>query len=99
MSKLLRTVLEEAYEQRTNNLVMDKVTDVKSGLDRVNTMLGIEGVTPRTFRHTWATNKIMAGENIKDVAKFMGDTEKTVRENYEHLVLNYLAHIVDRLKQ
>ena len=95
MSKLLRTVLEEAYDQRTGNLVMDKVTDVKSGLDRVNTMLGIEGVTPHTFRHTWATNKIMAGVNIKDVAEFMGDTEKTVRDNYEHLAPNYLAHMVD----
>ena len=76
-------------------LSLGKVTDVKSGLDRVNTILGIEGVTPHTFRHTWATHKIMVGENIKDVAEFMGDTEKTVRDNYEHLAPNYLAHVVD----
>ena len=58
-------------------------------------LLHYEGVTPHTFRHTWATNKIMAGENIKDVAEFMGDTEKTVRDNYEHLAPNYLAHMVN----
>ena len=45
--------------------------------------------------HTWATNKIMAGANIKDVAEFMGDTEKPVRDNYEHLAPNYLPHMVN----
>ena len=50
MTQLLRSVLEQAYEQRVNDLVLDKVTDVKSGLDRVNQQLGIEGVTPHTFR-------------------------------------------------
>ena len=94
MTQLLRSVLEQAYEQRVNDLVLDKVTDVKSGLDRVNQQLGIEGVTPHTFRHTWATNQIMAGKDIKKVAEFMGDTEKTVRENYEHLAPNYLEDFV-----
>ena len=45
--------------------------------------------------NSWATNKIMAGENIKDVAEFMGDTEESVRRNYEHLDPEYLAHMVD----
>tara|TARA_B100001564_G_scaffold350862_1_gene355902 strand:- start:109 stop:219 length:111 start_codon:yes stop_codon:yes gene_type:complete len=36
----------------------------------------------------------MAGNDIKDVAEFMGDTEKTVRENYEHLAPNYLEDFV-----
>ena len=94
MTELLRRVLEQAYEQRVNDLVLDKVTDVKSGLDRVNAQLGIEGVTPHTFRHTWATNQIMAGKDIKKVAEFMGDTEKTVRENYEHLAPDYLEDFV-----
>ena len=58
-------------------------------------LLHFEGVTPHTFRHTRATNKIMVGENIKDVAEFIGDTQKAVRDNYEHLAPNYLAHMVD----
>ena len=38
-------------------------------------LLHYEGVmTPHTFRYTWATNKIIAGKDIKDVAEFMGDT-------------------------
>lgn len=94
MTQLLRSVLEKCYEERVNNLVFEKATDVKSGLDRVNQSLGIEGVTPHTFRHTWATKQIMAGKDIKKVAEFMGDTEKTVRENYEHLAPNYLEDFV-----
>ena len=59
-------------------------------------LLHYEGViTPHTFRYTWATNKIMAGNDIKGDAGVMGDTEKTVRDNYEHLAPNYLAHMVD----
>jgi site-specific recombinase XerC len=37
----------------------------------------------------------MAGKDIKDVAEFMGDTEESVRRNYEHLDPEYLAHMVD----
>ena len=43
----------------------------------------------------WATNKIMAYENIKDVAEFIGDTEKPVRENHGYLASNFLAHMVE----
>ena len=76
-------------------LILIQVVTVKLHLTR-SVLLHYEGViTPHTFRYTWATNKIMSGENIKDVAEFMGDTEKTVRDNYEHLAPNYLAHMVD----
>ena len=94
MTQLLRDVLLQAYENRANNLVLDKSADVKSALDTVNGMLGIEGVTPHTFRHTWATKKITAGFDIKKVAEFMGDTEATVRKNYEHLAPDFLADFV-----
>ena len=80
--------------QFANNFVLDKVVDVKSALDTVNAMLGIEGVTPHTFRHIWATKKITAGFDIKKVAEFMGDTEATVRKNYEHLAPDFLADFV-----
>ena len=88
-------MLDIAYEQRTNDYVLTKTTDIYSSFHRVNQILGIEGVSPHTFRHTWATNKIMAGEDIKDVAEFMGDTVESVRRNYEHLDPEYLAHMVD----
>jgi len=95
ISSTLRRMLDIAYEQRVNDYVLEKTTDIYSAFDRVNKILGIEGVSPHTFRHTWATNQIMAGKPIKKVAEFMGDTEETVRRNYEHLDPNYLADMVD----
>jgi hypothetical protein len=35
----------------------------------------------------------MKGIPIDKVAKFMGDTVKTVRENYEHLSPDYLRDV------
>lgn len=95
ISSTLRRMLDIAYEQRVNDYVLEKTTDIYSSFHRVNDILGIRGVTPHTFRHTWATNQIMAGKDIKKVAEFMGDTEESVRRNYEHLDPNYLADMVD----
>ena len=46
-----------------------------------------------TFRHNWATHRVKKGIPVDKVAKFMGDTVKTVRENYEHLLPDYLTDI------
>ena len=40
------------------------------------------------FRHTWATNAVIDGKPIEQVAAFLGDTVDTVRNNYIHLVLS-----------
>ena len=74
--------------------MLDKATDVKSALDTVNAMLGIEGVTPHTFRHTWATKKITDGFDTKKITEFMDDNEATVLKNYEHLAPCFLADFV-----
>lgn len=53
----------------------------------------IHSGSAHTFRHSWATHKVMKGIPIDKVAKFMGDTVKTVRENYEHLSPDYLRDV------
>ena len=50
----------------------------------------IHSGSSHTFRHSWATHKVMKGIPIDKVENFMGDTVKTVRENYEHLLPDYL---------
>ena len=45
------------------------------------------------FWHSWAMPRVKKGILIDKVAKFMGDTVKTVRENYEHLLPDYLTDI------
>ena len=47
------------------------------------------------FRHTWATNAVIDGKPIEQVAAFLGDTVDTVRKNYIHLTPDYLRSVVD----
>ena len=90
--------LKSIYEQRVNDYVLETTTDVSSGMQRINSLLGIEGVTPHTFRHTWATRAAEDGIPMKDIADFMGDTEETVKKNYLHLSPDYLRSVINRRK-
>jgi len=48
------------------------------------------------FRHTWASHSAEDGLDMKIIAAFLGDTMKTVEENYMHLSPDYLRQAVDR---
>ncbi len=43
-------------------------------------------------------NLEIASVPVKTIADFMGDTEKTVRENYLHLSPDYLRSAINRQK-
>lgn len=98
MSDMVINFLKPIYDQRVNDYVLESTTDVSSGMQRVNSLLGIEGVTPHTFRHTWATRAAEDGVPMKTIADFMGDTEETVRNNYLHLSPEYLKGAINRRK-
>jgi len=96
MSDLLINFLKQLYEQKINNYVFENTTDVLSGIDRVNSLLGIEGVTPHTFRHTWATRAAEDGVAMETIADFLGDTVETIKKNYLHLSPDYLRSAINR---
>tara|TARA_B100000768_G_scaffold140956_1_gene132499 strand:- start:89 stop:1138 length:1050 start_codon:yes stop_codon:yes gene_type:complete len=94
VSSRLRPLLEQYQAEKTSEFVLDSTTDVQYGLKRIADGLGIKGLTPHVFRHTWATNAALAGKDMAKVAAFMGDTEDTVRKNYIHLTPDYLDDVV-----
>ena len=94
VSSRLRPLLEQYQAEKTSEFVLDSTTDVQYGLKRIADGLGIKGLTPHVFRHTWATNAALAGKDMAKVAAFMGDTEDTVRKNYIHLAPDYLDDVV-----
>jgi len=96
MSDLLINFLKQLYEQRINNFVFENTADVLSGIDRVNSLLGIKGVTPHTFRHTWATRAAEDGVAMETIADFLGDTVETIKKNYLHLSPDYLRSAINR---
>ena len=47
--------------------------------------VGLEGVTPHCFRHSFSTICFEAGIDPKDAAAFLGDTEEIMRKVYTDL--------------
>lgn len=92
MSPELRTILERAAGGRGVDLRVCRGLRNSAGL-RLGALcdnLGVEGVTPHVFRHTWATEAISSGVGIEAVAAMLGDTITTVYANYAHLQPEYL---------
>lgn len=95
ISPILRPVLERAHEERINDYVLDHTRGVYEQCVSLGKKLGIEGMHPHVFRHTWATRAVSRGVELEKVAKFLGDTVDTVRENYEHLSPHYLNDVFE----
>lgn len=94
ISEILSKMLKRSYDERINDYVLDKTSDIWFEITSVGHYLNIPGVTPHVFRHTYCTHKIQEGYAIEKVARFIGDEVETVRKNYEHLSPNYLSDMV-----
>lgn len=79
--------------EKSEYVLGDFPKNIDGDLKRLLMECQIHEGSAHTFRHSWATHKISNGISIEKVAKFMGDTEKTVRENYEHLSPDYLRDV------
>jgi integrase len=60
---------------------------------------GIEGVTPHTLRHTFASWLVMAGIPLRTVAELLGHKRLDMVMRYSHLSTDHLASAVDVLVQ
>ena len=95
ISPHLRPTLERAKQEALNNYVLDKSTSLYEAVKTLGTNLGIDGLHPHVFRHTWATRAVTRGVSLSKVAMFLGDSEKTVRANYQHLAPDYLNDVFE----
>ena len=95
ISPVLRPVLERMFEERINDYVIDHSNGVWEPLKKLASDFEIEGLHPHVFRHTWATHAVLRGVPIKKVAMFLGDKEKTVIDNYQHLSPDYLEDVFE----
>jgi integrase len=57
--------------------------------------VGLSWVTPHICRHTWACLAAQAGMPMFHIARMLGDTLKTVEDNYAHLAPDHLRHVAD----
>lgn len=60
--------------------------------------MGLDGITPHTMRHTYASWLIAAGVNIRQVSEALGHSNASITLNtYAHLMPRSDAEVVDRL--
>lgn len=82
ISAVLRPVLERAYEERTNDLVLGFASRVNDPLKAVAAHAKVKGVTPHVLRHTAATRMARAGVPLWLIAKVLGNTIEQVEKVY-----------------
>lgn len=93
ISPILLPFLERVYAERVNDYVLDNPRGIYEQVKRLGDSLGIDGLHPHVFRHTWATRAVMRGVPLNKVAIYLGDTIKTVEKNYAHYDPHYLDDV------
>ncbi len=88
-------VLQESFVVRTSDYVIEyhggPIASVKTAFRDAVARAGIEYCTPHDLRRTAATWMAEANIEIRGIAKFLGDTEETVRKHYEKFRPDYLS--------
>lgn len=87
----LMIVLERAWEERVSDYVLDSPIPVYKEIKEACIEVGLDEVTPHTFRHTYGTWAAQRGVPLPKIAGVMGDTINTT---YKH----YLHHCPDELR-
>lgn len=96
MSDLAFDVLKRARDERTQDeWVLDTPYSIQHHFDALVAAAGVEGVTPHTLRHTWATHAARAGVPLFEIAGVLGDTLQTVMRVYAHHCPDHLRGAVN----
>jgi hypothetical protein len=82
ISKRLRPILEQAYQERKEKYVLDHSGEIKKTWRTWITKTPYAHVSPHDLRRTWATLAIQAGVSIVDTAAILGDTPEVVLRHY-----------------
>jgi integrase len=93
----LRPVLQEAAKRAPKDADGQPTGRVLSDLSRITRVfvtfteaIGMTWVTPHVLRHTWATLASRNNVPEPEIAAIMGDTIKTIHDNYVHYRPDYL---------
>lgn len=93
----LKTARELAESEYVIEYHGKRVASVKAGFRRLCHDCGITA-SPHVLRHTAATWLIMDGVSLSEVARLLGDSEKTVEKVYGKHAPDYLRRAVSVLK-
>ncbi|HCX86585.1 MAG TPA: hypothetical protein DG761_01020 [Gammaproteobacteria bacterium] len=91
----LMPILERAYTERRSDWYMDHTGSIRTAFENFCKRWGYEEVTKHTIRHSFITQKVMAGVSLAAVAAMAGDDVQTITENYLHLAPDHLRDAVN----
>lgn len=98
ISDALMPVLRQAYAERKNNLVMTSASDIYERVVEVAREVGLEGVSPHTFRHSAATHMARSGVPMWTIAKILGSTAVVIEKTYAKHAPEFLRDAVNRVR-
>lgn len=96
ISDALLPVLQRAYQERKGDYVLDMTGSIRTNFNRVVERAGLEGVTPHTLRHTFASQAVMSGVPIAEVARVLGNTIAVCEKTYAKYRPDYLVGAVNQ---
>jgi integrase len=90
MTSRSREMLQRAFAERTSELVLDHDGPIDRAFRCACRWAWLEGVTPHTLRHTWATRAIQNGVPMRQIADQLADDVQTIERNYYHHSPDYM---------
>lgn len=90
MTSRSRKMLQRAFAGRQSALVLDHAGPIDKSFRYACRRAGLEGVTPHTLRHTWATRAARNGVPMRQIADQLADDASTIERNYYHHSPEYM---------
>lgn len=98
ISDELRPILTQMMTETKSDYLLDHPGNIGKAFARAIKEAGLEGVTPHTLRHTWATWAAQAGVPMVEIAGVLGDNINTVFQNYLHYSPSHLRSAVNAIR-
>jgi integrase len=99
MNGVVRLALSSVpAEERTGTVVKyagHRINGVKHAFARACKRAGLEGVTPHTLRHTFATIAAESGVDLRRIGKALGHADERTTERYAKYSPDYLRDVVE----
>lgn len=97
VSDHLRPILERILKECEGDYLLDHPGAIRTAFENAVERGGLQGVTPHTLRHTWATWAAQDGVSMVDIAGVLGDSVQTVINNYLHHSPEHLRAAVNKV--
>ncbi len=91
----LLPLLQRAKAEATTVYVLDEPGSIRKAFAALVRACALPKVTPHTLRHTFATQAVMAGVSLVDVARILGNSVPMVERVYAKFAPEYLRAAVD----